>query len=134
MLKAAGLQNAEGLVSAAFLKDPSDPRLQDDPEVKAYVAFLDKWMPQADRADGLLVYGYVAAQALERILQQCGDDLTRDNVMRQAASLHGVAIPMLTAGITLNTSATDYAPVGQMQMMRFDGSRWQLFGGIVSGK
>ena len=134
VLKVAGVQNAEGLVSAAFLKDPSDPGLKDDAEVRAYLAFLDKWMPGADRSDALLVYGYVAAQALVQVLQHAGNELTRDNVMRQAASLHGVAIPMLLPGITLNTSSIDYAPIGQMQLMHFDGTRWQLFGAVISGK
>lgn len=134
VLKAAGLQNAEGLVSAAFLKDPGNPGLQDDAEVKAYLAFLAQWMPEADRTDGLLVYGYVAAQALAQVLRQCGDELTRENVMRQAAALDGVAIPMLLPGIRLNTSPTDFAPIGQMQLMRFDGKGWQLFGAVLNGK
>ena len=134
VLKAAGPQNAEGLISAAFLKDPSDPGLQDDAEVRDYLAFLAKWMPDADRTDALLVYGYVAAQALAQVLRQCGDDLTRENVMRQAAALHDVAIPMLLSGIRLNTTPSDFAPIGQMQLMRFDGTRWQLFGNVLSGK
>jgi branched-chain amino acid transport system substrate-binding protein len=134
VLKAAGLQNAEGLVSAAFLKDPSDPGLQSDPEVQAYLAFLARWMPEADRSDALLVYGYVAAQSLAQVLRQCGDELTRENVMRQAANLRGVAVPMLLPGIRLNTAPTDFAPIGQMQLMRFDGTRWQLFGTVIDGK
>ena len=134
VLKAAGLQNAEGLISAAFLKDPTDPSLANDRETAGYLAFLAKWMPEADRSDSLLVYGYVAAQALAQVLRQCGDELTRENVMRQAASLKNVAIPMLLPGIRLNTSAADFAPIGQMRLMRFDGTAWQLFGPVLNGK
>ena len=96
-------------------------------------AFLKQYFPQGDRSDSLLVLGYVAAEAMVEVLRRCGDDLTRANVMKQAASLRDVELEMLLPGIKINTSVTDYAPIKQMQMMRFEGVSWHLIGGIIDG-
>jgi branched-chain amino acid transport system substrate-binding protein len=98
------------------------------------LAFMDKYFPDGDRTSGFTVYGYAVAQTMTRVLEQCRDDLTRANVMKQAASLKGLTNPMLLPGITINTSATDYFPIEQMQMMRFTGERWELFGPVLSGQ
>ena len=97
-------------------------------------AFMDKYYPDGDKTDGLNVGGYNFAQTLVQVLKQCGDDLTRENVMKQAANLKNFTVPMLLPGITINTSPTDYAPIKQMQMARFDGERWVLFGPVIAGE
>jgi branched-chain amino acid transport system substrate-binding protein len=133
VLKPAGLENAEGLLSANYLKEPDDPAGRDDPGHAEWVAFMDEYLPQEDKSNNLTVYGYTVAQAMVHVLEQCGDNLTRANVMRQAASLKGVRLPMLLPDIVVNTSSTDYAPLEQMLMMRFTGGRWQTFGKVRSG-
>jgi len=124
VLKPAGLEKAVGLISAAFVKDPSDPDWKNDPATKDYLAFIQRYYPEADPHDTLNVIGHVSAQALVQVLRQCGDDLTRENVMRQAANLKDVELPMLLPGIRLNTSPTDYTPIKQMKLRRFDGRTW----------
>jgi branched-chain amino acid transport system substrate-binding protein len=133
VLQPAGFENAQGLLSAAYAKDGADPQWNDDPGMKKWSAFIDKYMPGANRADGNLVYGYGAAQTLVETLRLCGDDLTRANVMKQAASLKDFAPDTLLPGVKINTSATDFAPLSQLQMMRFKGEKWELFGDIISG-
>jgi branched-chain amino acid transport system substrate-binding protein len=130
-IKPAGFDNAQGIISATYLKDPQDPQWTNDPGMKTFLGFLTKYMPNADRADSLLMNGYLSAQALAQVLKQCGDDLTRENVMRQAANLRDVASDVLLPGITINTGPRDFAPLKDMQLMRFTGTRWQLFGQIV---
>jgi branched-chain amino acid transport system substrate-binding protein len=134
VLNPAGFENAKDVLSTAYYKDPTDPNWKDDPAFKDWQAFMEKYFPEGDRTSGFTVYGYAAAQTMMRVLQQCGDDLTRANVMKQAASLKAFANPMLLPGITINTSATDYFPIEQMRMMRFTGERWELFGPILSGE
>jgi branched-chain amino acid transport system substrate-binding protein len=132
VLKPAGLENAKGLISDFYLKDPTDPTWKNDKGYKDWVAFMDKYYPDGDKTSGFPVFGYSNAQTLVQVLKQCGDDLTRENVMKQVANLHNLALPMLLPGITLNTSPTDFYPVKQMRMGRFDGKRWALFGPILS--
>ncbi len=124
VLKPAGLEKAVGLISAAFVKDPSDPDWKNDPATKDYLAFMQRYYPEADALDTLNVVGYMSAQALVQVLKQCRDDLTRENVMRQAANLKEVELPMLLPGIKLNTSPSDYTPIKQMKLRRFDGKTW----------
>jgi branched-chain amino acid transport system substrate-binding protein len=132
-LKPAGLEHCKGIVSDFYLKDPSDPKWQNDPGFKSWVAFMNKYMPDADKSDAGNVAGPSLAATTVQVLKQCGDDLTRENVMKQAANLHGFTVPMLLPGITINTSPTDFAPIKQIQMASFDGQRWQLFGPLLTG-
>ena len=132
-LKPAGLQNAKDIVSDFFLKDPTDPQWKDDEGYKDWVAFMDKYYPEGDKSDLGNVVGPAFAQTFVQVLKQCGDDLTRENIMKEAANLHGFRVPMLLPGITINTSPTDFAPIKQIQMARFDGERWQLFGPLING-
>jgi len=132
-LRPAGLENSKGIVSDFFLKDPTDPQWKDDQGYKDWVAFMDKYYPEGDKTDGYNVVGPAFAQTFVQVLKQCGDDLTRESVMKEAANLHGFRVPMLLPGITINTSPTDFAPIKQIQMARFDGERWQLFGPLING-
>jgi branched-chain amino acid transport system substrate-binding protein len=133
VMKPAGLEASQGVLTAAYAKDGADPRWNDDPGMKKWTAFLDKYMPGADRTDSSLIYGYGAAQTLEKVLQMCGDDLTRANVMKQAASLKDFAPDTLLPGVKINTSPTDFAPISQLQMQLFKGEKWEPFGEIISG-
>jgi branched-chain amino acid transport system substrate-binding protein len=133
VLKPAGFENAEGIIALQYLKEPGDPLWANDPAYKEWLDFMNGYFPDGDKANGLSVYGYTVAQTLIQVLKQCGDDLTRENVMKQAANLKGVKLGMLLPGIVINTSATDFAPVEQMQMMRFAGERWEPFGAVLSG-
>ena len=134
VMKPAGLEASEGILSAAYLKDGSDPQWKDDEGMKKFLAFIDKNMPGANVSDANLVYGYAAAQTMVQVLKQAGDNLTRENVMKQAASLKDFAPDTLIPGIRINTSATDYAPIEQLQMMQFKGGKWELFGDIISAE
>jgi branched-chain amino acid transport system substrate-binding protein len=134
VLKPAGFENAKEIVTTAFVKDPTDPTWKDDHGYKDWVAFMDKYYPEGDKTDGLNVGGYSFAQTLVQVLTQCADDLTRENVMHQAANLKNFTLPMLLPGITINTGPSDYAPIKQMQMARFDGERWVLFGPVIAGE
>ena len=134
VLKPAGLDNSKGIFSTQYLKDPTDPAWKEDPAYKEWVAFMDKYYPEGDRTSTFTVYGYLAAQTFVQTIKQCGDDLTRDNVMKQAANLKNLQLGMLLPGITINTSATDFAPIKQMQMERFTGEKWELFGPVLTGQ
>jgi ABC-type branched-subunit amino acid transport system substrate-binding protein len=134
VLKPAGLEYSKGIISTAYIKDPTDPKWNDDPGMKNWRAFMDKWNPDADKANANNTYAYVQSQALIQVLKQCGDDLTRENVMKQAANLKDFSSDMLLPGITVNTSPDDYFPIEQMQLMRFNGESWELFGPIISGE
>jgi branched-chain amino acid transport system substrate-binding protein len=133
VLQPAGLDNAKEILSTAYFKEPSDPRWQNDQDYKDWRAFMDKYYADGDKNNNLTVYGYVVSQLLVAVLKQCGDDLTRANVMKQAASLHGLKLGMLLPGITATTSPSDFRPLKQMQMERFDGKMWQLFGPVLNG-
>jgi branched-chain amino acid transport system substrate-binding protein len=132
VMKPAGFENVQGVLSAAYAKDGADRQWDNDPGMKQFFAFLEKYYPEADRRDGAVAYGYGAAQTLVKVLQMCGDDLTRANIMKQAASLKDFAPDTLLPGITINTSPTDFAPIKQLQMMRFKGDKWELFGDVMS--
>jgi len=132
-LKPAGFENAKGLVSDFYLKDPTDPRWKDDEGYKWWVGFMDKYYPEGDKTDAGNVYGPSNAATVVEVLKRCGDELTRENVMKQAASLKDFTVPMLLPGIKINTSASDFAPIKQIQLARFDGERWQLFGQLITG-
>jgi len=134
VLKPAGLDNSKGIFSTQYLKDPTDPAWKEDPAYKEWVAFMDKYYPEGDRTSTFTVYGYLAAQTFVQTIKQCGDDLTRENVMKQAANLKNLQLGMLLPGITINTSATDFAPIKQMQMERFTGEKWELFGPVLTGQ
>ena len=132
-LKPAGLDNAKDLVSDFYLKDPTDVQWKDDPGYKEWVAFMDKYYPEGDKTDAGNVVGPCFAQTFVQVVKQCGDNLTRENIMKEAANLHDFRVPMLLPGIMINTSPTDFAPVKQVQMGRFDGVQWRLFGPLITG-
>jgi branched-chain amino acid transport system substrate-binding protein len=133
VLKPAGLEAAKGVLSTGYIKDSTDPTWKDDAGLKEWAAFMDKHFPEGDKTSSFTVYGYTVAQTLVQVLKQCGDNLTRENVMKQAASLKNFSPPMLLPKITINTSASDFFPIKQMQMQRFTGERWELFGEVLSG-
>jgi branched-chain amino acid transport system substrate-binding protein len=134
VMKPAGLENSEGILSATYIKDASDSRWASDPGMKKFMVFIDQYLPGANISDANLVYGYAAAQTMVQVLQQCGDNLTRENVMKQAASLRDFVPDTLLPGVKINTSATDYAPIEQLQMMQFKAGKWQMFGDIISAE
>jgi len=134
VLKKAGFENAKGILSTLYLKDPTDPAWKDDAAYKEWVAFMDKYFPQGDKTSSFPVYGYTVAQTLVQVLKQCGDNLTRENVMKQAANLKSLKLPMPLPGIVINTSPTDYYPIEQMQIVQFDGKTWRPTGPIMSGE
>jgi branched-chain amino acid transport system substrate-binding protein len=133
VMKPAGLEASQGIISSAYVKDPTDPQWKDYPDMKAWNQFLDEYYPNANRADVVgVVEAYIAAQALEHVLKACGDNLTRENVMKQAASLKDLELGGLLPGIKLNTSATNFAPISQLQLARFKGQTWERFGDVIS--
>jgi len=131
-LKPAGLEISKDIISTNYGKDPGDPQWKDDPGLKAYFDFMDKYYPEGDKLNTVNTYGYATAELLVKILRQCGDDLTRENIMRQATSLKNVTGSLSLPGMTINTSPTDYRINKQMQMMKFNGERWELFGPIIA--
>jgi ABC-type branched-subunit amino acid transport system substrate-binding protein len=133
VMKPAGYQNSQDILSTIYLKDPKDPAWKDDPAMNEWRAFMTKWYPEGDQDDSATVFGYGVAKGIEQVLRQCGDDLTRENVMKQAANLNfeiGIYLP----GTKIKTSPTDYAPLEQLQMMRFKGESWERFGPVMSGE
>src|SRR6202789_4343650 len=134
VMKPAGFENAQGILSAAYAKDGADPQWDNDPGMKKFYAFLEKYYPEGNKLDGSVVYGYGAAQTMVKVLEMCGDNLTRENIMKQAASLKDFTPDILLPGIKINTAATNFAPIEQLQMMRFKGEKWDLFGDIISGE
>jgi branched-chain amino acid transport system substrate-binding protein len=134
VLKPAGFENAQGILTTAYIKDPTDLTWKDDPAFIQWSDFMQKYFPDGDRASAFTVYGYTAAQTLVQVLRQCGDDLSRENIMRQAANLKNLELPMLLPGIKINTAPNDYYPIQQMQMQRFNGTTWELFGPVLSGE
>ncbi|KRQ00183.1 ABC transporter substrate-binding protein [Bradyrhizobium manausense] len=132
VLKPAGFENAQDIISADYLKDVSDPQWKNDPGMKDFITFMDKYFPDGDKLDHGTIVGYGVAQTLVQVLKQCGDDLTRANVMKQAASLKDFRTEVLLPGIQINTSPTDFAPISQLQLERFKGEKWDLFGDVIS--
>src|SRR5450432_188502 len=131
VMKPAGLEASEGILSATYIKDASDSQWAGDAGMKKFMAFIEKYSPGANISDANLVYAYAAAQTMVQVLQQCGDNLTRENVMKQAASLKDFTPDTLLPGVRINTSATDFAPIEQLKMMQFKGGKWDLFGDII---
>lgn len=132
-LRPAGLANAAGVISTSFLKDADDATWKEDPSIKAWLAFMDRYYPEGDKEDSYAIFGYAAAETLVQVLSQCGDDLSRENIMRQAASLKnyrsGIALP----GIAINTGPADFHPIKQMRLVQFDGTAWQPIGDVIEG-
>ncbi|PSO32946.1 ABC transporter substrate-binding protein [Bradyrhizobium sp. MOS002] len=132
VLKPAGFENSQDIISADYLKDISDSTWNSDPGMKDFVAFMNKYFPDGDKLDHGTIVGYGVAQTLVQILKQCGDDLTRANVMKQAASLKNFRTEVLLPGVQINTSPTDFAPISQLQLEKFKGDKWELFGDVIS--
>ena len=132
VMKPAGFEASQGIISSNYYKDPTDPQWKDDPAMKAWNAFLDKYYPDANRADVNVMYAYIVSQGLVHVLKNCGNDLTRANVMEQAAAMRDYQPLGLLPGIKVNTSATDFAPLSQLQLMRFKGEGWERFGDVIS--
>jgi len=134
VLRPAGLDKAEGLITAAYLKDPADPKLADDGEVTAWRAWMARYYPDGDPADMFNVYGYASASLMAEVLRRCGDELTRARVLAEATALDRVRVPMLLPGITVSTGARDYRPIERLQPVRFDGARWRPLGPLVEAR
>jgi branched-chain amino acid transport system substrate-binding protein len=132
VIKPAGYENSQDIISAAYLKDASDPQWNSDPGMKEFYAFLEKDFPEGNRLDGSVVVGYGVSQTLVKVLQACGDNLTRENIMKQAASLKDFRTEVLLPGIKINTGPNDFAPISQLQLMKFKGEKWELFGDVIS--
>jgi branched-chain amino acid transport system substrate-binding protein len=130
VLKPAGLEASKGLITTQYLKDPTDSQWKNDQGFKDWSAFMDKYYPDGNKADSSNVYGYSVAQTMVQVLKQCGNDLSRANVMKQAANLKDFVVPMLLPGIKIDTTPTDFYPIEQEQLAKFDGERWVLFGDI----
>jgi branched-chain amino acid transport system substrate-binding protein len=133
VMKPAGFENSQGIISSTYLKDASDPQWKDDAGMKAFDEFLTKYFPEGNRIDLNLMYGYTVAQGLVYVLKNCGDDLTRENIMRQAANIKGLELGGLLPGIKVNTSASNFAPISQLQLEKFKGESWDRFGEAISG-
>jgi branched-chain amino acid transport system substrate-binding protein len=134
VIKPAGFENAQGILSAAYAKDGADSQWDNDPGMKKLYAFTEKYYPDANKLDANVVYGFGVSQTMVKVLQMCGDNLTRENVMKQAASLKDFVPDTMLPGVKLNTSATDFAPIEQLRMQRFKGEKWELFGDVISGE
>jgi ABC-type branched-subunit amino acid transport system substrate-binding protein len=134
VLKPAGLENAKDIITTSYLKDPTDPAWKDDPGVATWRAFMDKYYPDGDKTNSNNVYGYAVAQTMVQVLKQCGDDLTRENIMKQAANIKNFSSEVMLPGIKVNTGPNDFFPIEQMQLMRFDGEAWRLFGDVITGE
>jgi ABC-type branched-subunit amino acid transport system substrate-binding protein len=134
VMRPAGFESGQGIISVAYMKDPTDPEWKDDAGIKHVDEFLMRYFPDGNREDSQIMAGYNVAQTLIHVLRACGDNLTRENIMKQAASIRGLEQEGLLPGITINTSATDFAPIKQMQFKRFKGDRWELFGDVISGE
>ena len=132
VLKPAGLENSTGLMTATSIKEPTDPKYADDAGVKEYLAFMKQYNPEGEVANGQNAYGFLAAQVLQKVLEQCGDDLSRDNIMKQAANLKDLKFGLLFDGITVHTSPTNYFPITQMQLLRFNGTSFDKIGPVMS--
>lgn len=132
VLKPAGLENSKGIISTTYTKDPMDPQWKNDPGMMKYFAFLEKYQPDADKTSFFTLYGTLPAQLLVELLKRCGDDLTRENIMKQATNLKDIQLDLTLPGILANTSPTDYRLHRQMQLVRFDGEHWAAFGPLIT--
>jgi branched-chain amino acid transport system substrate-binding protein len=134
VMKPAGFENSQGIITAQYLMDPTDKQWVENADMKGWAAWMDKWMPGANKADANHVFGYAVAILMHETLKKCGDDLTRDNVMKQAANFQRFKLPMLIPGITINTSPTDYYPIQSVKLAKFSGDTWELFGDVMSAE
>jgi ABC-type branched-subunit amino acid transport system substrate-binding protein len=134
VMKPAGLENGQNIISATYAKDPTDPQWKDDIGIKNFDAFLSKYFPEGNREDQNAMTAYNLAQTMVYVLKKCGDDLTRANIMKQAAGIKSLQLEGLLPGVTINTSATDFAPIKQFQLRKFKGERWELFGDVVTSE
>jgi branched-chain amino acid transport system substrate-binding protein len=134
VMKPAGFENAQGIITAQYLMDPTDKQWVENADMKGWVAWMDKWMPGGNKADANHVFGYAVSVLMHETLKKCGDDLTRDNVMKQAANFQKYKLPMLIPGITINTSPTDYYPIQSVKLAKFSGDTWELFGDVMSAE
>ena len=134
MLKPAGLENAKGIISTAYLKDPTDPVWKDDPGIKAWRGLHGQVFPDGDKTNNNNVYGYATAQTMVQVLKQCGDDLTRENVMKQAANLKNFPATCCCPASRSTPAPNDFFPIEQMQLMKFNGESWELFGEVIAGE
>jgi len=134
VLKPAGFDASQGIISANYLKDATSPQWKNDADVKEWNTFMDKYAADYNKSDAFTVYGYAVARTMVQVLKQCGNDFTRANVMKQAANLKDFDPGLLLPGIKVNTSATNFAPIRQLQLMQFKGESWQLFGPVMSGE
>ncbi|HZB92254.1 MAG TPA: ABC transporter substrate-binding protein [Stellaceae bacterium] len=132
VLKPAGVEKAKGVISIAFVKDPTDPQWQGDKGYQEWLAFMKRWYPEGDLTDSFNVWGYSLGQTLVEVLRRCGGDLSRQNVMRQAAQLD-LSLPMLLPGIRITTAPDDFRPIKAVHLQRFDGTHWVLFGDVIKG-
>ncbi|MGY4254598.1 branched-chain amino acid transport system substrate-binding protein [Bradyrhizobium sp. USDA 4516] len=133
VMQPAGLEAGTGIISTAYVKDPDDPAWSDDPGMKGWREFMTRYVPDGDQHDTNYVNAYNSAMALEAVLKACGDDLSTENILRQAFAIKGLELPMLLPGIKVNTSPADHVPVDQMQLMRFNGKTWDRFGELQTG-
>ncbi len=134
VMRPAGFENSQSIISAGYQKDPTDPQWKDDAGIKNFDAFLTKYFPEGNREDSFIITGYNVAQTMVHVLTKCGDDLTRANIMKQAASIKSLQLEGLLPGVTINTSATDFAPIKQFQLRKVRGERWELFGDVISSE
>jgi len=130
-MKPAGFENAQGIITAAYLMDATDKQWDNNEEMKTWRAWMDKNMPGANKADANHIYGYAVANLMTETLKRCGDDLTRANLMKQAASFQKYRVPLILPGILVNTSPTDFYPLQAVQLQRFKGETWELFGDVM---
>jgi branched-chain amino acid transport system substrate-binding protein len=133
VLRPAGAEKTTGIITAGYLKEPTDPQWHGTPEYEAWLTWMKKYNPSGNVSDIFGVYGYSASQLMVAVLKACGDNLTRENIMKEAASIHNLELPMLFPGIIVSTSATDFGPIKQMQLLKFDGTTWKPFGDLISG-
>jgi branched-chain amino acid transport system substrate-binding protein len=131
VMKPAGFENAQGIITAAYVMDATDKQWDDNAEMKAWRAWMGRWMPDANKADLNHVYGYAVSFLMHETLRRCGDELTRANLMKQAASFRKFRVPLLLPGITVNTSPTDFYPIQAVQLQRYEGQTSKLFGDIM---
>jgi branched-chain amino acid transport system substrate-binding protein len=134
VLKPAGFENSKDIITAAYLKDATDPQWANDEDFKEWQAWMKKYQPDANPADSGNTYAYAVSATMRHVLTQCGDNLTRANLMKQAASMKGLQVPLLLPGIKLNTSPTDFYPIQSVRLARFDGEKWALFGDVLSNE
>jgi branched-chain amino acid transport system substrate-binding protein len=134
VLKPAGFENSQGIVTAAYLKDPTDKQWDNSDDMKAWRVWMAKYNPSASLADAFNVYAYAVSYTLHKTLEQCGNELTRANLMKQAANLKKLTVPLLLPGITVNTSPTDFYPIQSERLQRFQGETWELFGDVMSNE